>query len=243
MARPFTPSDAERFLDRLRNELEREPSMSNPELATRVDASLPTVRKYRKMLQGRSFPPRRRTRFVSAEGIRPGRPRRCRIPRPYSTVVVAPLPFPPSEEPLGRGFERVRQLDAGGNALASSIDSTLQGIEERSRRTEELLARIELGFNERERGFDATLARIERLVTPPPLSDSDQRWRKFQRRLEIPAMISSLRANPAFREVSELVRWWWLRNLLDDLDDDSCGKPVSELCPIPSLLVWLPPGK
>ncbi len=108
MGRPFNEKNARDFLERLRQELERQPAATTEELVVSTGVSPPTVRKYRKILQGFSAPRRGKLKFVPAAGsgrvgLRSGRLRRIR--RPDAVVEVARVRTPPPKvTQVGFGF-------------------------------------------------------------------------------------------------------------------------------------------
>jgi hypothetical protein len=215
MGRPFRPSDAIQFLETLRAELARDPSMSNEELAGSTGASLPTVRKYRRKLQGRASPPRRRMRFVLANAGRLSSRGLARIPRPYTTILVPSLPPVASGDDLSLVAEPLAlgNADSDARPLAQRVDSSLRETEENSHRIMEMLERIE--------------ARL----TPKPPSEGDLRWTGLWSTLERASRFTALTGHSLDRETRQLVRLWIHENYFQDRQDDRDGKPISELSP------------
>ena len=213
MGRPFRPSDAIRFLEQLRAELARDPSTSNEELARSTGASLPTVRKYRRKLQGRASPPRRRMRFVLANDGGPSSRGLARIPRPYTTILVPSLPPVASRDGLSLDAEPLTlgKADSDARTLAQSVVPSLLEIEGSSRRMEGMLERI-----------DARL-------TPKPPSESDLRWTGLWSTFEKASRFAALTGNSVPREIRQLVRLWAYENYFQDTQDNHDGKPISEL--------------
>ena len=218
MGRPFRPSDAIQFLETLRAELARDPSMSNEELAGSTGASLPTVRKYRRKLQGRASPPRRRMRFVLANAGRLSSRGLARIPRPYTTILVPSLPpvaggddLSLVAEPLALGNT---DSDSDASPLARSVDSSLRETEENSHRIIEILERIE--------------ARL----TPKPPSESDLRWTGLWSTFEKVSRFAALTGHSLDRETRQQALIWARVNYYQDVRDHLDGKPISEFSPL-----------
>lgn len=216
MGRPFRPSDANRFLEQLRAELARDPSMRNEELARSTGASLPTVRKYRRKLQGRASPPRRRMRFVLARAAGPSSGGRARIPRPYTTIIVPSLPPVASREGLSLVAEPLTlgKADSDARTLAQSVVSSLLEIEGSSRRME------------------GVLERIEARLTPNPPSESDLRWTGLWSTFEKASRFAALTGNSLPREIRQQALIWAHVNCFQDMRDNLDGKPISEFSPL-----------
>jgi hypothetical protein len=165
MGRPFSKTDAEQFIRRLAQAVECNPSSTTAELAASLGASAPTIRKYRRFVQGIGYPRRSRLRLIRAQAEpRHGQSRR-RPPQPIVPLYVAQLEAPLEQTPSFAGNAATSGVRRGDGVASTQMQGEVD--------SENVALHAEL-----------TVIRegVERLLAPPepPESKSAQRWAAFR---------------------------------------------------------------
>jgi len=249
MGRPFRESDARAYLKKLRSELERNPAASTDELASATGASKPTVRKYRRLLQGVSAPRRPRIRF-SPRTLRASSPMiRRSAPRQVTEVAVEALAPQPSEARSRSWGTATVEADQG-----NVTESALRPMEARlSTQISEIERAVNEGHEKQTAGPDVSTELgnmwkemtgvkdlLYKLVHPTPpapvsLSASEKRWKGwFSTEDTIHRLGRSTGGVPP--DLQWGLSLWRTLNLQSDIVDALTGKPVAGFSPA-SLLV------
>jgi predicted DNA-binding transcriptional regulator AlpA len=214
MGRAFRPSDAQEYIARLTEALAANPTASTEELAAMTGVSKPTVRRYRKIVQGIGFPRRARMRFV-VRG-----PRTTRNPRAavrYEDVVVDRSP--PTEDWLDSQGTRVSSDEVLGEESLDGVGAALLA------EFHTLDSRVQKVLNSSDNGGGSVQVIPEMLP-----SQSEVRWRQWDARGTMMRVVELVMGHPDpwVRTLHEIR---YRMNLVEDFHDAAVGLPVSDRSP------------
>ena len=220
MGRPFQKPDAEAYIELLRKELEIHPSASTGELATATGVSLPTVRKYRKLVQGYGVPRRERIRFVRrapAFGSVQGPPLVRRPPRRYVHVSVQGL-----AGGAVRSLPQLPHLNQGWTDIGAAAETTF---------IPDPATLAEVRFLRSQIGEVRELLRTLIPPTPGEPSASEQRWKSWLDSEEkVYRLYRSTGGVPP--DIQWTLRWWRWFNVQSDLGDSFGRRRIADISPL-----------